>query len=81
MLATVVNLSYDPQEKFVKKIIKDKGIELILDAMEFYNEQKNEQNTETSIDSLALICNSPLALEYLEKKKNKAVDILVDILR
>lgn len=65
----------------MKKIIDDKGIELILNAMEFYNNKKHEKNTETAVDALTLVCHSPLTLEYLEKKENKAVDILVDILR
>lgn len=49
--------------------------------MEYYNNEKNNKNTETAIDALTLVCHSPLTLEYLEKKENKAIDILVDILR
>jgi|JI61114C2RNA_FD_contig_101_256629_length_8466_multi_3_in_0_out_0_4 hypothetical protein len=37
MLQTLVNLCYEPREDFIHKIIKDKGIELILNAMEHYN--------------------------------------------
>lgn len=81
MLSNLVNLSYQPKEHLVKKIIKDKGVELILNAMEYYNTEKNNKNTETAIDALTLVCHSPLTLEYLEKKDNKAIDILVDILR
>lgn len=81
MLQTLTNLSYQPDEKLKKKIIDEKGIELILDAMEYYNDEKNAQNTEIAIDALTLVCHSPLALTYLENKQNRAVDILVDILR
>lgn len=81
MLQTLVNLAYQKEERFVKKLIEDKGMELILDAMEHYNKAKNLQNTETAIDALTLTCHSPLALDYLEKKENKAADTLVDILR
>jgi hypothetical protein len=57
-----VNLCYEPREDFVTKIIKDKGIELILDAMQHYHNLKNAENTEKAIDALTLVCHSPQSL-------------------
>lgn len=57
-----MNLCYEPREDFVTKIIKDKGIELILDAMQHYHNLKNAENTEKAIDALTLVCHSPQSL-------------------
>lgn len=76
-----MNLSYEPNQKFAQKIVDDKGVELVLDALEFYHNKKEEANTETAIDALTMLTHSPLVLKHIEKKDNKSVDILVDILR
>lgn len=81
MLCTISNLSYDPKEEFIDKIIKDKGIELILDTLDFYIKKKDEETAEAAIDALTHVSSSKNTLKYLEKTNTNAIDILVDILR
>ena len=79
MMCTVSNLAYDPKEENIKKIIGDKGIELILATLKFYANKRDPETTEICIDALANISAHPLALDYLSK--TNVIDILIDILR
>ena len=81
MLNTLANLTYEPNEENVKKILSDKGLELILDNLGYYTDLKNEVNAEAAIDALTHISNSQSTLKYLEKTKTDCIDILIDILR
>ena len=81
MLNTISNLTYEPNEENVKKILQDKGLELILDNLGYYTNLKNEVNAEAAIDALTHISNSQNTLKYLEKTKTDCIDILIDILR
>ena len=81
MLCTISNISYDPKDEFINKIIKDKGIELILDTLDFYIKKKDEETSEAAIDALTHVSSSINTLQYLEKSNTNAIDVLVDILR
>ena len=79
MMCTMSNLAYEPQDAKVARIIADKGIELIIDALKFYTGKKDLETTEISIDALANVSSHPQSLEYLAK--TNVIDALVDLLR
>lgn len=79
MMATVSNLAYDPKAKNLEKIIQDKGLDLIVDALKFYHDKKDVETTEVSIDALTHISVDPKVVDYLTK--TDVTDILTDMLR
>lgn len=79
MMCTMSNIAYEPQDAKVARIITDKGIELIIEALKYYSVKKDPETTEICIDALANVSSHPQALEYLTK--TNVTDVLVDILR
>jgi len=81
MLCTVSNLSYDPKDSYIEKIIKDKGIEYILAALDYYREQNDVDTCEASIDALTHVSSNKITLKYLLDNNTTVIDTLVDMLR
>ena len=79
MMCTVSNLAYNPKTHLLEKIINDKGLELILDTLDFFAKKNDEETAEVCIDALTHIAAHDKALKYLEK--TSVIDLLVDILR
>ena len=42
LLCTVSNLSYEDNDKFLTKILDDGGLDLVLQALDYYNKNGNE---------------------------------------
>jgi hypothetical protein len=79
MMATISNMAYEHRPEVTDKIIADKGLELIVDALKFYTDKRDLETTEVAIDALSHIAANPQAVKYLEG--TNVVDALINLVR
>lgn len=79
MVATIGNMSYEKKPEVTNKIIDDKGLELIIDALKFYTDKRDLDTTEVTINALAHLATNPQAIKYLEN--TTVADALIDLTR
>lgn len=79
VMATIANMAYEQKPEVADKIINDKGLELIVDALKHYTDKRDLDTTEVAIDALAHLAGSPKAVKYLEG--TNVVDALIDLVR
>lgn len=75
------NLTYNQNEKQIKKIIGDKGVEFIVDGLKYFSDKEKTEIVDPAIDALTHISSIPDSLNYVEQNKQDSIDVLVDILR
>jgi hypothetical protein len=79
LMASLANMAYDGRPDTVDRIIADKGLDLIVDALQFYTGKKEPETTECAIDALTFMAVNPKAVKGLED--SQVVDGLVDLVR
>jgi len=81
MLCTVSNISYEPKDKFIQKIVDDKGLEYLLGALDHYREENDIETCEASIDALTHVSSNKISRKYLLENDTTIIDTLVDMCR
>ena len=79
LLSVLSNLTYERKPDIISQIQKDRGLELILESIGFYVEEKNSLCLEICLDCLTHMSSSPSVCSALER--TPVTDLLVDILR
>jgi hypothetical protein len=79
MLSVISNLTYERDPPVINMIHQQKGLDLIVDCVDFFNKQKNALCLEICLDCLTHLSSSSEICRALEQ--TTIMDLLIDILR
>ena len=79
MMCTVANLAFEAKEDRVDRIINDKGLDLIVDSLEYHTRIRDTDTSEICIDALSHLSRHPRSLPYLGG--TNVMEAIVDLLR